>query len=166
LDESVTDPTQLLFKLRTVKDDPSTAEDLMPFMIYRHQLPSAEFPNARPNLVQCSPLLDRISSVEEPLNGKQVRFVRDPYFSFIAKPTGGFLAVFPSQQTTTAPSGGQQSATTTEPPVPPYLEGATGIIVAKDLLPVIEGAKYQHLIVRFDDRGEIKQVIPLQPIQH
>ncbi len=166
LDESVTDPTQLLFKLRTVKDDPSTAEDLMPFMIYRHQLPSAEFPNARPNLVQCSPLLDRISSVEEPLNGKQVRFVRDPYFSFIAKPTGGFLAVFPSQQTTTAPSGGQQSATTTEPPVPPYFEGATGIIVAKDLLPVIEGAKYQHLIVRFDDRGEIKQVIPLQPIQH
>jgi hypothetical protein len=164
LDASIRDPRQLLFKLRTVKDDPSITEALMPFMIYRHQLPSAEFPNARPNLVQCSPLLDRISSVEE----GGARAVRDPYFSFIAIPTGGLAILSPSQQAAVAASsGGQQAAAaTTKPPEPPYLEGATGVIVAKDLLPVIEGAKYQHLIVRFDDRGEVKQVIPLQPIQH
>jgi hypothetical protein len=51
-------------------------------------------------------------------------------------------------------------------PLPPYLVGATGMILLKDPLPVTSGAKYRHLIVQFDARGEISRVIPLEPVQH
>jgi len=37
-------------------------------------------------------------------------------------------------------------------------------LYVKDTQPVIEGAKYRYLVVRYDDRGEIAQVIPLSPV--
>jgi hypothetical protein len=40
------------------------------------------------------------------------------------------------------------------------------MIFVKDSLPVTQGAKYRHLIVQFEVRGEIKRIIPLQPVQH
>jgi hypothetical protein len=40
------------------------------------------------------------------------------------------------------------------------------MILAKDPLPVIAGAKYRHLIVTFTSDGEIRRVIPLEPVQH
>jgi hypothetical protein len=49
---------------------------------------------------------------------------------------------------------------------PEYLRDATGIILLKDRLPVIAGAKYRHIIVCFSADGEISRVIPLTPVQH
>ena len=49
---------------------------------------------------------------------------------------------------------------------PTYLKNSTGMIFVKDTLPVTQGAKYRHLVVQFEERGEIKRIIPLEPVQH
>jgi hypothetical protein len=58
--------------------------------------------------------------------------------------------------------------TDVDPPVefPQYLIGSMGAVFWKDPMPVAKGAKYRYLIVRFDDRGEIRAVIPTNPVQH
>jgi hypothetical protein len=134
-------------------------------MLFRYQMPSARFPDARANIVQCSPLIDRMSwrRVEE--KDKSATYeIRDPWFRFF----GGRSISVP------IPIAGNWSDLTT--PIlwdpanltnpPPYLEDHTGLIFLIDPLPVTIGARYRHLIVQFDPRGEIKRVIPLDPVQH
>jgi hypothetical protein len=48
---------------------------------------------------------------------------------------------------------------------PHYADDANNYIFVLDRMPVIRGAKYQYLIVRFDKRGEIRDVIPVNPVQ-
>ncbi len=140
-------PESLFWHHRPVRDDAGTTEPLMPCIIYRHQLPSEAFPNARANLVQCTPLLDRLSWQD--LTSPSVRRIRDPFICIFAK---------------AAVTGNSKVAQL--PAKTPYLDDADAAIFIKDPLPVIAGARYQHLIVRFDDKGEISRVIACPPVQH
>jgi hypothetical protein len=158
-------PENYLFRLREDRGDASSLEDLMPLMLFRYQLPSERFPEAKANLLQCTPRIDRISwhRIESEKNGVGYE-VRDPWFSIV--PSGVFDAQLPV-------AGGWSDD---NPPVvadpsnlnspPPYLEGHTGLILLNDTLPVTLGARYRYLIVQFDPRGEIQRVIPLDPVQH
>ena len=157
-------PENYLFKLRETNEDVTRLENLMPFMLYRYQMPSPAFPSARANLVQCTPLIDRISWEnlgDEKTSGYQIR---DPFLVFIAN----------TQTTVQVPFSGDWNDNTlpvldlasSAPNRPLYLESSTGMIFVKDPLPVIQGAKYRHLLVQFEARGEIKRIIPIQPVQH
>ena len=161
--EGLTPPDELLFKIRESVDDGGLTSDLMPFMIYRYQMPSPAFPAARPNLVQCTPLLDRISWVSAPFGKDPGYRINDPYFQFLPLTTGLPIPVSGAWDAATLPITGNPSTT---PEIPPYLEDATGMILANDPLPVISGSKYRHLIVCFTERGEIRRVLPLEPVQH
>lgn len=139
-------PESLFWQHRRVREDAGATEPLMPCIIYRHQLPSAAFPNARANLVQCTPLLDRLSWQDV---SSTVRRIRDP-----------FICIFER----TAVIGNSKVAQL--PDKTPYLDDASAVVFIKDPLPVIAGARYQHLIVRFDGTGEISRVIACPPVQH
>ena len=156
-------PEKLLFKLRTSVDDGSSLEPLMPFMIYRYQMPSPDFPTARPNLVQCTPLLDRISWVRAPFGKDPGFLISDPFFRVTRFDGALPIPLSGPWSNGVLPVTGDPSAAATRPP---YLGASTGMILVDDPLPVILGAKYRHLFVRFTDRGEIRQVIPLEPVQH
>jgi hypothetical protein len=157
-------PENYLFQLRENRDDASATGGLMPIMLYRYQVPSTAFPNARPNLVQCTPLIDRISwKIEGEKSGSLYYAVRDPFVIFVNLAEQIQLPLSGNWSDTATPVVGDAF---NADPRPPYLEGATGAILLKDPLPVTTGAKYRHLIVQFDARGEIKRVIPIEPVQH
>jgi hypothetical protein len=148
---------------------------LMPFMLYRYQLPSARFPNAVPNLVQCTPLLDRMSWKylgPDPGLDKERYAVADPFFLFLR---GGRLppdGQFPGSGVPVEGAFSRNPSVTLGRPDnmpdstrPHYADDANNYIFVLDRMPVIRGAKYQYLIVRFDKRGEIRDVIPVNPVQ-
>lgn len=158
-------PTTSVFQVRESKENAGLASSLMPFVLYRYQLPSESYPNARPNLVQCTPLIDRISyrSFDD---GKDEGFeIRDPFLIFIPFSAQSFLQlpVSGSWSDSLAPTLDNPAAIN---PRPDYLADATGAIFLRDTLPVIQGCKYRYLLTQFDSRGEIKRVIPVQPLQH
>ena len=158
------EPEDYLGKVRARQDDLTSMHSLMPFMLYRHQVASTLHPQAKANLVQCTPLIDRISWQ----NANNHFVVKDPYFTF--QPLSQQAPI-----TYPVPLSGPWtdllSPVVGAPGVngadrPEYLRDATGIILLKDRLPVIAGAKYRHIIVCFSADGEISRVIPLTPVQH
>ncbi len=157
-------PESWLFQVRSTSGDMSSLEPLMPFMLYRHQMPSTQHPSARANLVQCTPMIDRISWKK-----LSTRYeVRDPYLTFQPL-AGGPPVIFPipisgAWDDLNTPLTGNPDVGGA--PRPRYLDDATGLIFLKDVLPVIAGAKYRHIIVCFDEDREIRRVIPLNPVQH
>jgi hypothetical protein len=164
-DTAVTLPTDSVFKVRESKENAGRASSLLPFVLYRYQLPSESFPDARPNLVQCTPLIDRISyrSFDD---GKDKGFeIRDPFLLFIPFSPQSFLELPVSGNWSDAIAPTTANPATIDPR-PDYLTDATGAIFLRDTLPVIQGCKYRYLITQFDSRGEIKRVIPVQPLQH
>jgi hypothetical protein len=158
-------PENYLFKTRTNRDEAGSLADLMPFMLFRYQEPSALFPQARANIVQCTPLIDRISWRYDDKTEPPTYVIRDPYLQFYPYNKKNALPfALPKSgpwNDTTAPV----TSNLMDPP-PPYLEDSTGLIFLRDLLPVTQGAKYRHLLVQYDQKGEIRRVIPLDPIQH
>lgn len=160
-------PESYLFKTRAQRLNATPNRDLMPFILYRYQVPSARFPDAQPNLVQCTPYLDRMSwrSEVDRDTGLNNYEIRDPYFKFFDERILPLSAPVAGGWTDSDPPEVQLLANYN--PLPPYLEDYSGLIVLYDLLPVTQGARYRHLIVQFDEkRGEITRVIPLDPIQH
>jgi len=62
--------------------------------------------------------------------------------------------------------GNQSSIQTTyTPPTPIFSNPVTYEIFALDTQPVVEGASYRYLLVRFKENHEIDQVIPVDPIE-
>ena len=62
--------------------------------------------------------------------------------------------------------GNQSSVQTTyTPPTPVFSNPVTYEIFALDTQPVVEGASYRYLLVRFKENHEIDQVIPVDPIE-
>ena len=158
------EPLENFFSYRAAKKPGPVADadlaSIVPFVVYRHQVPNAAFPEAVPNLVQVSPLIDRLAYKEEPA----FYALRDPFFitptvfvnphnvriptNGIFKRAGGFnTAVFSAQLLK-----------------PDYLDGCDGLLVWLDRMPVIKGATYQYHLVCFDDRGEIARVIPTNTV--
>lgn len=160
-----TDPLDLFFSFRKQNIHPMPAdqlESIIPFVIYRHQLPSSAYPNAVVNLVQVSPLIDRMAYKDTTPN----RQIRDPFFRIIgvfdSSPayrvpvSGGFSREPAKSKLTIAGAEGHLDV--------PYLKDCDSLLYWVDPMPVARGAKYQYLIVHFDPRGEIDRVIPTNPV--
>ncbi|MEM9079399.1 MAG: hypothetical protein AAGC74_01765 [Verrucomicrobiota bacterium] len=171
-------PIEWLFKYRKQNTEEVTSSDLEPinsFVVYRYQVPSPRFPNAQPNLVQVTPLIDRIayetrSSSNQNGNNFNYFAAQDPFFIFAS-----FDQSFPAPMP--VPLAGNYSrdpATftigTAGPSSPPYLQidGSNNpegfeldsTMWVKDTIPASSGANYQYLLVHFTDRGEIERIIP------
>ena len=160
-------PENYLFRVRENSANPDSLDGLMPFMLFRYQLPSERFPDARPNIVQCTPLLDRMSwrRVDDPKQGLFYQ-LNDPWFDIVSLSFGNSGLPLPVANGWSDDDPPTVHTLTNIDPLPPYLRDATGLILLNDPLPVTIGARYRHLIVQYDDRGEIKRVIPLEPVQH
>ncbi len=176
---------EVLFKVRAQNGSEGVVppESLLPFMVYRYQVPSTRYPNARPNLLQVSPLIDRIG--KRTINEGASIFSRilDPFLGFqrweqnaIAVPIKGFFDAT-KEPFTPAPADDQPAPggsyvvglpdNVIAPQVlPPYLTNSEGAIFWKDPMPVGSGARYRYLVVCFDEQGEIRTVIPTNPVQH
>jgi len=160
-------PESYLFKLRETLGSVDPLIDLMPFMLFRYQVPSARYPDARANVVQCTPRIDRMSwRLGDGKGGRTGYEIRDPWFRFTSPSRGNFSGPIPVAGTWDDVSKPTLAFPANLTDVPPYLEGNTGLIFLVDPLPVAVGASYRHLIVQYDDRGEILRVLPLDAIQH
>jgi len=160
-----TPPEDLFFKFRKqgVADlpDPAQLEPILPFVVYRHQVPSTLFPAAVPNLTQVSPLIDRIAYRTE----ASFYDVRDPFFLYPLSQNNSFGTEVPVSgifQRDPASFTTQPWASVTTRPR--YLGTCDGLILWVDHQPVTKGASYQYLLVHFTKRGEIERVIPTNTV--
>ena len=105
---------------------------LFPAVLYRFQVASAGLPQVSGDLVQVSPLMNQIATVTTNVPDVGV-FTRidDPFIRLTA------LNVIPGKN-----DSGERN------------------LVLLDTTPVIIGANYAYLLVRFDDTGEVANVIP------
>ena len=181
------DPLEWLFSYRKQTTEALADDDLqsiVPFVVYRYQLPSTRFPSAKPNLVQVTPLIDRIayqklSSTDS--NGDPFDYfkARDPFFLFslyeqswpaaMPVPSSGTFSRDPSKFMASVIIPGA-------PGNPDYLKidisqnpagkAFESTMWIRDLLPASRGATYQYLLVHFTQRGEISRIIPTNTIAH
>jgi hypothetical protein len=110
----------------------SQGESILPAVLYRFQVPSTALPQVSGDLVQVSPRMREIAAVATnvPNLGLFTR-IDDPFIRLTA------LGQVP---------GGENK-----------LERA---LVLLDTTPVIIGANYAYLLVRFNDAGEVLNVVP------
>lgn len=162
---SLADPSTYGLRLRP-QGTAGPDESLFPFVIYRHQLPSARYPAAVPNLVQVSPRIDRISYRRQVFGVA----VRDPFVAFLPFDedlplplVGTFDATLPGAFDSTG-SGYTVGDASSLSLRPPYLVGVNHAMVWKDPMPAARGALYRYLLVQFDADGEIKRIIPTNPV--
>ena len=106
-------------------------KSLFPAVLYRFQVPNTALPQASGDLVQVSPFMKEIAAVTTNVPNTGV-FTRvvDPFIRLTA------LGQIPGNNST---------------------ERA---LVLLDTTPVVIGASYAYLLVRFDDVGEVINVIP------
>lgn len=171
-------PTEWLFHYRKqAGGSPSEqTESILRFVVYRHQVSSTRFPDARPNLVQITPLIDRMTFYEDKGSGFLV--LDDPFFTFKAfddSGSGSFLVPYQGNFSRN-PGTFTRATAKTSATINPYLqfpdfydsdkEYQGNTMWVKDTLPVTRGASYQYLIVHFTPRGEIARVIPTNIISH
>lgn len=104
-------------------------------VLYRQQIPSAAFPQPPGDLLQVSPLIE----------GIQHKRFTDPLsapFAPVSIPAtrldDPFIGIFPFM-------------------------GTQGLFLL-DTQPIISGATYQYFLVRFDDYGEMIEVLPTNPV--
>ena len=163
-----TDPLSLLFSFRKQNIHPANEnqiQSIAPFVIYRHQLPTDAKPDIVPNLIQVSPLIDRIA-YKDHVGGVAAggyREIRDPFFRF--KSTTGTTPgqepyQVPVQGTFCRDLQGTVLGIPTQHPDTEYLKDCDTLMCWVDPMPVVKGARYQYLIVHFTERGEIDRVIP------
>jgi hypothetical protein len=168
------DPLDIFFTFRKQNIHPIAPEGretIYPFVIYRHQVSSDAYPNAVPNLVQVSPLIDRITYQDAKLGE---RILRDPFFRFMDKrnlpdttsPSGTPAFHLPMGGTFSRSLEGTVLGDPIQFPSVPYLRDFRNLMFWVDPMPVARGAKYQYLIVHFTDRGEVERVIPTNAVQH
>jgi len=162
------DPTDVFFSFRKQNINPVPAgqiESIIPFAIYRYQLSSTLYPNAVPNIVQVSPLIDRLAYGSFDGNNR----IMDPFFRLITfndsnnrvlgrLPVRGYFSREKLQYPPEYPTAYE--------PTLPYIKDSNMMIWWLDPMPVARGAKYQYLIVHFTERGEIDRVIPTNYVQH
>lgn len=107
-------------------------DSLLPAVLYRFQVPSEALPQVSADLVQVSPLMRDIATVTTNIPNLGVfTKIEDPFIRLT--PLGSI-------------PGGNQIAERN--------------LVLLDTTPVILGANYAYLLVRFDNTGEVVNVIP------
>ena len=117
--------------LAKVKGQPN--DRILPAVLYRRQIPNAIFPSPSGDVIQVSPLITNIASYRTTNDAKVII------------------------DTFTAATGTFDIFNHNDPTNINALQHIEFAIL--DLQPVIEGASYQYYLVRFDDKGEIKDVI-------
>jgi hypothetical protein len=156
---TLADPATYGLRIRPQGENGS-AESLFPFVVYRHQLPSARYPAAVPNLVQVSPRIDRVSFRRQ-LSGVTVN---DPFLAFL--PFSADLPL-PLSGTFRTDGAGYTVGNVLSVPInnrPAYLRDFGHALVWKDPMPAARGALYRYLLVQFDTDGEIKRILPTNPV--
>jgi len=170
------DPTEWLFNFRKQGGpggNGTQIESINRFVVYRYQVASDRFQNARPNLVQVTPLIDKITHYPNPAGAHTL--ADDPFFIFhdydvtsepdLYVPTSGNFSRDPSNFSVgAAHTGLMYLSFPLGYQVPQNYDAKT--MWVKDTLPVTRGAKYQYIIVHFSERGEIDRVIPTNVISH
>jgi hypothetical protein len=123
------DPHELIFKRQSA--DPSLqGESLLPIVVYRQQVTNTAFPRVSGNLVQVTPLLERIAY--------QTQFI----------PRQSLHIVIPDRLLAAAYEFDASS------------HSFGSFLYLRDQQPVMRGARYQYFVVRFDQKHEISEVIP------
>jgi hypothetical protein len=109
-----------------------SGDTMFPLVAYRYQETNSYFPKVSGDIVQISPMMERIAynSFNHPQLG-QNSFIYDP-----------FIDVLPSSYFEAPGSFGRN------------------VIVLYDTQPVVLGARYRYLLVRFGPNREIAEVIP------
>lgn len=102
----------------------------LPVVLYRVQTASTEFPRVSGDLIQVTPLMETIAHEFTAENGTKVTVIHDPY-----------LRAGPNVE------AGQRV-------------GEEGALYLLDTQPVIAGATYLYVLVRWKPNGEILEVIP------
>jgi hypothetical protein len=114
---------------------------LLPFVVYRFQVTNTFFPVVSGDISQVSPLMDGIA-----LKPWEVTYPGSATVHHYQKVVDPFIVV---------PLGLLQK----------YPGGRAFPILIKDTQPVLRGAKYKYLFVRFGDNGEPVEVIPTPPVE-
>lgn len=119
------DPMNYLYRNR----DTAGADTIFPAVLYRTQVPNALFPRVSGDVVQVSPLMERIAfGIDKPQNEV---IVYDPYIVALERnPNSSWYDLY-------------------------WL----------DTQPLIHGARYRYLIVRFGANGEIERIVPTNEVE-
>ncbi len=134
-------PLRFLYRAADRLDDPrepSALRSVFPCVLYRQQIPTARVPVVSGNWVQVSPLMEQIAHEQIPDPGSGVlphTIIHDP-----------FIAVIPREVF------GEE-------------EGRENFLCVLDRHPVISGAMYRYVLVRFRPDGEIDRVIPTNSVE-
>jgi len=117
-----------------------SSQSVFPVCMYRYQSPNAMWPTVSGDVIQVSPLMERIAygtaGFSEFLGSGPAANIYDPFIVVLRE----------------------------SPPGPPGMPIVYGIYLA-DTQPVILGARYRYLLVRFKDNHEIDQVIPTNEVE-
>lgn len=161
--DSTIDPMSGLFRYHPQGRPSGETKPLAAFVVYRYQVPNSKFPTAVPNLVQVSPLIDRMAWKREKLGKDTFTKVRDPFFRFPRIDGADVpVAIAGLSGADEIPDSGVIDGNSTRPP---YLKDTKNLIVWTDPMPYIRGASYRYLIVCFDpETREISRVIPTNPV--
>ncbi len=157
------DPMAGLFRYHPQGRTDGESEPLTAFVVYRYQVPNAEFADAVPNLVQVSPLIDRMAWKVENYYGTTFNKLRDPFFRFPPLVSANVPVAIAGE------SGGDaipvSSVLDGSSVRPRYLKDTKNLILWTDPMPYIRGASYRYLIACFDPvTREISRVIPTNPV--
>ncbi len=110
-------------------------ETLLPVALYRYQVPSPAFPVASGDVVQVSPLMENLAFATE-----------------TDANLGTYTRIYDPFVSLEAPTAAGAGA-------------AFAVLYLHDTQPVVYGAKYAYLLVRFTKLGEILEVIPTAPVE-
>jgi len=119
----------------TSPDPTRNGQSLLPIVVYRQQVANTNFPHVTGNLVQCSPLIEKIpySLDFHPFNRSAVTIL-------------------------------DRLIATTEIPACPTCDNFISVLVLRDQQPAIHGATYQYYVMRFNDKREVDEVIPTNQV--
>jgi len=122
------DPHDLIF--RRLSGDPTRRGDLLlPIVVYRQQVTNANFPRVSGNLVQVTPLIERLPWSATFTGQTETIYLDDLLLAL--------MGVFDQES---------------------YVTHV--MLCVRDQQPVMVGASYRYLVVRFNDQHEIDEVIP------
>jgi hypothetical protein len=102
---------------------------VLPVAMYRIQVANAAYPVVSGDMVQVTPLVEQIAYEETNESGRDVIKIRDPYI--------GLVSHFPVPQN----------------------PGSAWDLLLLDRHPVLQGASYQYLLVRYKPNREVERVI-------
>jgi len=115
---------------------PSDQTTILPVVLYRMQVPNNRFPTVSWDVVQVSPMMEKIAYSVFPGVGSfsPAAIIADPFIAVVPDKLRSFVNL----------------------PIP---DGRNGIYLV-DSTPLLAKAAYQYFLVRFGVDGEIEQIIP------